>query len=142
MRSCFCWCLCSQERASQPVDLFDLTVLFTIFEIYVWVTVSSLALCCSSSRSVTPLELFLTRTHRDDQTCTSHWQTSPVISQLSHLDWLPYCSRCTIKSILPIEEISLRPELSSPPRFRFQGGYPERYKKRRTNKGRKSLCLI
>ena len=27
---------------------------------------------------------------------------------------------------LPIEEISLRPELSSPPRFRFQGGYPER----------------
>ena len=29
--------------------------------------------------------------------------------------------------VLPNEEISLRPELSSPPRFRIQGGYPERY---------------
>ena len=28
--------------------------------------------------------------------------------------------------VLPIEEISLQPELSSPPRFRIQGGYPER----------------
>ena len=28
--------------------------------------------------------------------------------------------------ILPIKEISLQPELSSPARFRFQGGYPER----------------
>ena len=28
--------------------------------------------------------------------------------------------------VLPIEEISLRPELSSPPRLRIQGGYPER----------------
>ena len=28
--------------------------------------------------------------------------------------------------VLPIEEISHRPELSSPPRFRIQGGYPER----------------
>ena len=28
--------------------------------------------------------------------------------------------------VLPIEEISLRPELSSPARFRIQGGYPER----------------
>ena len=28
--------------------------------------------------------------------------------------------------VLPIEEISLRPELSSPPRFRIQGGYPKR----------------
>ena len=26
--------------------------------------------------------------------------------------------------VLPIEEISLRPELSSSPRFRIQGGYP------------------
>ena len=26
---------------------------------------------------------------------------------------------------MPIEEISLRPELSSPARFRIQGGYPE-----------------
>ena len=31
-----------------------------------------------------------------------------------------------ILSVLPIEEISLRPELVSTPRFRFQGGYPER----------------
>ena len=29
--------------------------------------------------------------------------------------------------VLPIEDISLRPELSSPPRFRIQGRYPERY---------------
>ena len=28
--------------------------------------------------------------------------------------------------VLTIEEISLRPELSSPASFRFQGGYPER----------------
>ena len=28
--------------------------------------------------------------------------------------------------VLPIEEISLRPDLSSPPRFRTHGGYPER----------------
>ena len=28
--------------------------------------------------------------------------------------------------VLPNEEISLRPELSSPPRFRIQGGSPER----------------
>ena len=27
---------------------------------------------------------------------------------------------------MPFEEISLRPELSSPPHFRIQGGYPER----------------
>ena len=46
-----------------------------------------------------------------------------------------------IPLVLLIEEISLRPELSSPPRFRIQGGYPERYG--RTNEaGRKSLCLI
>ena len=28
--------------------------------------------------------------------------------------------------VLPIDEISLWPELSSQPRFRIQGGYPER----------------
>ena len=28
--------------------------------------------------------------------------------------------------VLPIEEISFRPKLSSPARFRIQGGYPER----------------
>ena len=31
-----------------------------------------------------------------------------------------------IPLVLPIEEISLQPELSSLPRFRIQGGYPER----------------
>ena len=34
--------------------------------------------------------------------------------------------------VLQIEEISLWPELSSPPRSIFQGGYPERDKQRRT----------
>ena len=29
--------------------------------------------------------------------------------------------------VLPIEEISLQPELSSPAHFRIQGGYPERH---------------
>ena len=33
--------------------------------------------------------------------------------------------------VLPIEEISIRPELSSPPRFRVQGGWSER--ERRTD---------
>ena len=41
-----------------------------------------------------------------------------------------FCRKKTTKNaiilVLPIEEISLRPELSSPPRFRIQGGYPER----------------
>ena len=37
-----------------------------------------------------------------------------------------------IPLVLPIEEISLRPELSSPARFRIQGGYPERDEGRRT----------
>ena len=30
--------------------------------------------------------------------------------------------------VLPVEEVSLPPELSSPPRFRTKGGYPERDK--------------
>ena len=43
--------------------------------------------------------------------------------------------------VLPFEEISLRPELSSPPRFRAKGGRsPER--DGRKSKRRKSLCLI
>ena len=33
--------------------------------------------------------------------------------------------KIAIPLVLPIEEISLRPELSSPPRFRIQGGSPE-----------------
>ena len=42
--------------------------------------------------------------------------------------------------VLPFEEISIRPELSSPPCFRIEGGSPERDK--RTDGRRKSLCLI
>ena len=42
---------------------------------------------------------------------------------------------------LPHNEISLRPEISSPSRFRIQGGYCERDKWTK-DKGRKSLCLI
>ena len=37
--------------------------------------------------------------------------------------------------VLEIEEISLRPELSRPPRFRIQGGSPERYGGGPANKG-------
>ena len=44
-----------------------------------------------------------------------------------------------ITLVLPIEEISLRPELSSQARFRIQGGYPERDG---GGAGRKSSCLI
>ena len=47
--------------------------------------------------------------------------------------------------VLPIEEISLRPELSSPARFRIQGGYPERDGRLEgqitKDKGRKFLFL-
>ena len=32
--------------------------------------------------------------------------------------------------LLPLEEITLQPELSSPPHFRIQGRYPERYGQR------------
>ena len=42
---------------------------------------------------------------------------------------------------LPIEDISLWPELSSPPRFRIQGGIPDRDKVRSPD-GRKSSCLL
>ena len=45
-----------------------------------------------------------------------------------------------IPLVLSIEENSLRPELSSPPCFRIQGGWSERYGGR--TKGRKFLCLI
>ena len=34
--------------------------------------------------------------------------------------------------VLPFEEISLRPDLSSPTRFRIQGGSPERHERGRT----------
>ena len=37
--------------------------------------------------------------------------------------------------ILSIEEISLWPELSSPPRFRIQGGYPEHHGRRMKQDG-------
>ena len=45
-------------------------------------------------------------------------------------------------SVLPIREISLWPELSSPPRFRIQGGYHKRYGRKEKEPVRKSLCLI
>ena len=37
-----------------------------------------------------------------------------------------FCRKNAIPLVLPIEEISLRPELFSPARSRIQGGYPER----------------
>ena len=40
--------------------------------------------------------------------------------------FLPKKKKNAIPLVLPIEEISLRPELSSPARFRIQGGSPER----------------
>ena len=50
----------------------------------------------------------------------------------------PNPEKKTIGKVLPIEKISLQPELSSPSHFRFQGGYPERYTQKtdggRTNK--------
>ena len=35
--------------------------------------------------------------------------------------------------VLPIEQISLQPDLSSPARFRIQEGYPERYGGQKTD---------
>ena len=35
--------------------------------------------------------------------------------------------------IFPFKEVSIRPELSSPPRFRIQGGWSERCGRRRRN---------
>ena len=43
--------------------------------------------------------------------------------------------------VLPIEKISLQPELSSPPRFRREGGYPERYG-RTEDGGRRTEILL
>ena len=42
--------------------------------------------------------------------------------------------------VFPFKEISIQPELSSPPYFRIQEGVPER--DGRTSKGQKSLCII
>ena len=36
--------------------------------------------------------------------------------------------KCYYLSFFPFEDISLRPEIPSPPYFRIQGGSPERYK--------------
>ena len=44
--------------------------------------------------------------------------------------------------VLPIEEISLQPELSSPSHFWFQGGWSEREESPEKDEGQKSLCLI
>ena len=44
--------------------------------------------------------------------------------------------------VLPIEEISLRPELSSPARFRFQGGGTLSVTEEEDGGRRKSSCLI
>ena len=38
-----------------------------------------------------------------------------------------FCQKNALLLVLPIEEISLRPELSSPSCFRIQGGYRERH---------------
>ena len=56
---------------------------------------------------------------------------------------MPKKKKNAILLVLPIEEISLRPELSSSPRFRIQGGWSERDTptNERTD-GRKSSCLI
>ena len=41
--------------------------------------------------------------------------------------------------VLPNEEIWLQPELSTPPRFRIQGGSPERYEQK---EGRSTEILV
>ena len=43
--------------------------------------------------------------------------------------------------VLPIEEISLWPELSTPPCFRIQGGSPERYTRRTEDGGRAEILV-
>ena len=48
-------------------------------------------------------------------------------------------TKYAILLVLPIEEISLRPELSSPAHFKIQGGSPEPDGEEGQ---RKSLCLI
>ena len=58
-------------------------------------------------------------------------QTSDIRQTDGHRDSMKesakgrFCEN-VIPLVLPIDEISLRPELSSPARFRFQGGSPER----------------
>ena len=44
--------------------------------------------------------------------------------------------------VLPFEEISILPELSSPTHFRIQGGWSERYKRRRTEDGGLAKVLV
>ena len=49
--------------------------------------------------------------------------------------FIVFARKYDILLVSPIKEISLQPQLSSPPCLRTQGGYPERYKQRnkRTN---------
>ena len=50
--------------------------------------------------------------------------------------------RNAILLVLPIEEISFRPELSSPPCFWFQAGWSERYKGWRTKDGEQRTEIL
>ena len=65
---------------------------------------------------------------------------SPKITIFFYLKiWKKNYKKNAIFLVLPIEAISLWPELSSPPRFRIQGGVPWSL---RTKDGQKSFCLI
>ena len=44
-----------------------------------------------------------------------------------------------IALVFPFDEISIRPELYSRPRFRIQGGYPEHDGQRIKSKGRRNI---
>ena len=64
-----------------------------------------------------------------------------TLKKLKEEEMLPKKNKTnTVPLVLPIEEISLRPEFSSPPRFIIHGGggYPEGD----GGGARKSLCLI
>ena len=50
--------------------------------------------------------------------------------QSDNVEGIFFWQKNAIILVLPIEEISLWPELSSPVRFRFQGGWYERYGRR------------
>ena len=56
-----------------------------------------------------------------------HKMSKNLKSQKSQKNHLFQNKKNAILLVLPNEEISLRPELSRPPRFRIQGGWSERY---------------
>ena len=74
-----------------------------------------------------------THGHRDSMTESAQWADSVIIQNSDLILKIISKKINAIILVLLFKEISIRPELSSPPHFRIQGGYRERDKVRSPN---------